>query len=322
VVAATGIPVGNIFVGATHTHAGPDLQGLWGGVSAAYKQVVVDGTVAAIVDAFRQRAPARLTLAKGTGFANNRRGWGYTDDELTVLDAHALSDGARLGTLIQFAAHPTTLSAGNLLISSDYCHYLRLNAEAALNATVVFFNGAIGDVTPRGSGSEYARAESYGNEVAAIALDSLRTGAVPVNEVELVTYTTYYRHPVTNPLFLLADALGLLDYDFNEEDNSVNMQASYFRIGSALQGVAFPGESLTNNALPIKAAMTAPFRLFLGLTGDTLGYFIPTDEWLSGRNGNYEETISINKFVGDVTRDALVALITADPEAAQRAVPL
>ena len=75
------------------------------------------------------------------------------------------------------------------------------------------------------------------------------------------------------------------DYDFNEEDNSVDLQTSYFRIGDTIQGVAFPGESLTNNGLPIKAAMTTPFRLFLGLTGDTLGYFVPTDEWLSGRNG-------------------------------------
>ena len=57
------------------------------------------------------------------------------------------------------------------------------------------------------------------------------------------------------------------------------MQTTYFTIGSSLQGVAFPGESLTRNAEPVKAAMTAPFRMFLGLNGDTLGYFVPTDEW-------------------------------------------
>ena len=210
-------------------------------------------------------------------------------------------------------AHPTTLSASNLLVSSDYCHYVRTYAEAALNATVVYFNGAIGDVTPRGSGSEFARAESYGSEIAAIALASIAAGQTEVGgPIEVNTQTTYYNHQVTNPLFILADAIGVLDYDFNEEDNSVDMQASYFRIGDTVQGVAFPGESLTNNGLPIKAAMTAPFHLFLGLTGDTLGYFIPTDEWLTGRNGNYEETISINKFVGDTTRDILVALIQAD----------
>ena len=92
----------------------------------------------------------------------------------------------------------------------------------------------------------------------------------------------------------------------------MDLQTSYFRIGDNIQGVAFPGESLTNNALPIKAAMTAPFRLFLGLTGDTLGYFVPTDEWLTGRNGNYEETVSPGRLIGDITRDILVDLIQAD----------
>ena len=101
--AATGVPRPNIFVGATHTHAGPDLQGLWGGVTAEYKQVVVDGTVAAIAEAYARREAAQLFVSKGVGSANNRRDWGYTDDELTVLDARSASTGERLGTVIQFA---------------------------------------------------------------------------------------------------------------------------------------------------------------------------------------------------------------------------
>ena len=104
-----------------------------------------------------------------------------------------------------------------------------------------------------------------------------------------------------------------LDYDFYDDADGfrVDLQVTYFGLGSTLQAVAFPGESVTNNGLSIKAAMTAPFRLFLGLNGDTLGYFIPTDEWRTGRNGNYEESVSLNEFVGDVTRDTLVGLIQA-----------
>ena len=310
-VDATGIPIGNIFVGASHTHSGPDLQGLWGGVSDGYKQVVVDSTVAAIAEAYNDRQPARLLLSKGVGSASNRRDWGYTDDELTVLDVQNTVTSERLGAVIQFAAHPVTLGSSNLLVSSDYCHYVRTTAEAALNATVIYFNGAIGDVSPRGTGSGFERAESYGVEIANIALAAM-AGEVEIREVSIYTQTAYYVHPVTNPLFLLADAVGLLDYDFNDEDNSVNLQTSYFRFGSSVQGVAFPGESLTNNALPIKASMTTPYRLFFGLNGDTLGYFVPTDEWNTGRNDNYEETVSINREVGDVTRDILIGLVNED----------
>ena len=104
VTAATGVARGNIYVGATHTHAGPDLQGLWGGVTAEYKQVVVDGTIAAIVEAYGRQQASRLFVSKGTGQANNRRDWGYTDDELTVLDVISTSTDQRTGTVIQFAA--------------------------------------------------------------------------------------------------------------------------------------------------------------------------------------------------------------------------
>jgi len=41
-------------------------------------------------------------------------------------------------------------------------------------------------------------------------------------------------------------------------------------------------------------------------------YFIPSDEWWTGHNGNYEEKVSIDKLVGDVTRDLLVSLIQRD----------
>ena len=101
---ATGIPEGNVLMGASHTHAGPDLQGLWGFVSDAYRTQVINAAVDAISEAFFRRESSRLLLSKGTGFANNRRGWGYTDDELTVLDVQSLASGRRTGTIIQFAA--------------------------------------------------------------------------------------------------------------------------------------------------------------------------------------------------------------------------
>ena len=306
---ATGIPEGNVFMGASHTHSGPDLQGLWGFVSDGYRQQVIDSAVDAISEAFFRRQSVRLFVSQGTGFANNRRGWGYTDDELTVLDVRSADSDLRLGTVIQFAAHPVTLGSSNIQVSSDYCHYVREYAEAALNATVIYFNGAIGDVSPRGTGSDFDRADSYGLEIANLALATM-TAQEEITDVDLYTDTAYYVHPCNNPLFILADAVGLLDYDFNDDDNSVNLQTTYFRIGKALQAVAFPGESLTNNALPIKAAMTTAYRMFLGLNGDTLGYFVPTDEWAVT---NYEEKISIDKFVGDVTRDLLISRIQLDP---------
>ena len=43
--------------------------------------------------------------------------------------------------------------------------------------------------------------------------------------------------------------------------------------------------------------MTAPHRMVLGLTGDALGYFIPSDEWMTGLNDDGEESISLGMTV-------------------------
>jgi hypothetical protein len=107
-----------------------------------------------------------------------------------------------------------------------------------------------------------------------IALDSLQfadqvTGPLYVD-------TQYFNHAVSNAGFILAYYIGWLDYDavINGTDFSFDTQASYFRIGDTIEGVSFPGESLTRNAHPILEAMTSPHRLFVGLTGDTLGYYV------------------------------------------------
>ena len=46
----------------------------------------------------------------------------------------------------------------------------------------------------------------------------------------------------------------------------VKLRSIYFRLGEAIQGVTFPGESLTRNGLAIKKAMKVDQRLLLGLT--------------------------------------------------------
>jgi len=268
---ATGIPATHVLVSATHTHSGPDLQGLWGFVSDAYRQQVIDGAVQAIVNAHRSAVPARLLLSKGVGSASNRRDWGYTDTELTVLDAVDAATGQRIGTLINFAAHPVTLGSSNLEFSSDYCHYTRERAEGSLGAPVVYVNGAIGDVSPQGTGSGFDRAQSYGYEIADVAVAAIAAGQEEVSgDFRVFVDTQLFTHPVSNPAFKLAFKVGMLDYDYNDDD-SITTQASYVRIGNLVQGVAFPGESLTRNGLPIKEAMVAPYRFFFGLNGDTLG---------------------------------------------------
>ncbi len=97
---------GTLLISATHTHSAPDLQGLYGWVPSAYLERLKDKTVTSMARAYTQQQSAWLYAARGAAIASNRRGWGYTDDELTVLQAISTSEPHPvIATLVNFAAH-------------------------------------------------------------------------------------------------------------------------------------------------------------------------------------------------------------------------
>ena len=219
--------------------------------------------------------------------------------------------------MVTYAAHPVILGESNKEISRDFCGYTVDALEAELGAPVLFFNGVLGDATPKSPDGQYEddfeKAQAYGEVLAESALLALeQTEDV---EPEIVFLADEWEQKVDNLLFQAAANLGLALYDFEMQglfDNYVTTQATYFRLGTQVQGVGFPGESVTYNGLSIKDAMKAPHRLLLGNTGDALGYFIPSDEWQMGYNDNYEESVSLGPDAGDKARDVINALILAD----------
>ena len=62
----TGVPVQDIIVNTDHSHAGPDMIGLWGGVPVSYLQLVHDQAVKALDQAYANRVPARLEVGTDT----------------------------------------------------------------------------------------------------------------------------------------------------------------------------------------------------------------------------------------------------------------
>ena len=310
----TGLSPAQVLVGSTHSHSSPDFMGLWGGVPGDYRSWLVDQVSASMTAAWTTREPGILKVSTGKAPANNRRGWGFTDDDMTILEAIDLQD-QRIGAVVVFAAHPVILGMENKLISCDYPGYFVQSLEATLGAPVALFNGTLGDATPKVPDGDYvddfARAEAYGELLSSIAAEIV-AGGVEV-EPELDFSHVEWVQTVDNLLFKAASALGILMFDFemNGLDQKVTTQSTYFRLGKQLQGVAFPGESLTRNGLAIKKAMVSPHKLILGNTGDALGYFIPGDEWQTGKNDDYEETVSMGKTAGDNARAAITPLIVA-----------
>ncbi len=317
---ATDLKERDIYIANTHSHNAPDLQGYCGGVSEAYRSLVIDHTVAVISEAKSKLVDANLYISSAQGRAGNRRGWGYTDTSIPVLEARAKGNNETLGALINFGCHPTVLNPGDTELSRDYVGFLIDYAEAQLGAPVVFVQGALGDATPDTRGLEYDSgfevAQAFGESMAKEVLASMKNQTLVEPELYLDSYT--FKHSVSNPL-LMATYLLLgtqLEYDieFDLFDGlSLETQVGYARLGKQVQMALLPGESLTSHALSIKESMSVPFRMVLCQAGDSLGYLIPTDEWESAPNGvNYEETFAFDRFLGDTSRDHLVEMIGYD----------
>lgn len=167
-----GIPVSHVLVNTSHTHAVPDAPD-WqeyaaelGPAEAAqvrtYWAGVFDQVVGAAQAADLQQRPARAGVGIGSvRIGVNRRERlpdgtmvlgenpnGVVDPSVGVVRFDAL-DGRPIALLLNYACHPDVLGPKSDLISPDYVGAARATAEAITGATVVFFQGAAGDIDPR-----------------------------------------------------------------------------------------------------------------------------------------------------------------------------
>ncbi|HZS13104.1 MAG TPA: hypothetical protein VFC09_00770 [Candidatus Dormibacteraeota bacterium] len=155
----TGVPFDSIVVNSDHSHAGPDLIGLWGGVPVDYLQYVHDQAVRALDAAYARRVPAQLLVGSDTPAIPTPAAGGYVagtatpgedmvhsqfgmdtatgyddgavDTQLRVLQA-VDGDGDMLGTLVNYAAHATVMGGGNVLYSADWPGRVARATEQAL----------------------------------------------------------------------------------------------------------------------------------------------------------------------------------------------
>jgi hypothetical protein len=315
----TGLAAERILIGATHSHSAPDLMGLWGGVPDDYRDRVVEQVAAVGREAWRARVAAVLEVRNGKADNRNRRGWNETDESLTLLTAEDL-EGKTLGALVSFAAHPVFLDVDNTLVSRDFCGPFVDALQKDLGAPVVYFNGIVGDASPSYSGGdpkddEFTRASGYGEAMATRAASlAQQSGATRIEE-GLTVRATSWKQVVDNAYFTLAEKAGLLgefDVDKTGGAMAIEIATTYFSLGEgtkSLQAVTFPGEALTRTGLAIKDKMSSEHKLLLGLTRATLGYFIRADEWKTGKNDDYEETVSPGPDAGETAITNITALI-------------
>lgn len=225
------IPTRNVLFGQTHTHAGADLQGLWGGVPESWRQqALVGGAEKATTLALQNSRPACLSMARGDAdeFNNYRRpkyrreALHQADPTVTLLMAKAddaeTTSATLVGSLMQYAAHPTSIGSDDYKLPNgtvvrvphpDYPLGVTEALEARFGAAGLYFNGPIADASPGGAtegSNEYERVKSRGRALAAKAFSYLADHTVAIDPVLTVAHKEAVL-PVSNPLFL---GLGVL----------------------------------------------------------------------------------------------------------------
>jgi predicted acyl esterase len=313
VTAATGIPAEHILFGQTHSHAGPDLQGLWGGVPEDWiHNTLYPAAFAAAAEAWTTRRPARLTLAQGltSEFNNYRRPRidpnADADSTLTLLRATA-DDGTPVGAILQYNAHPTSIDENPRAVHADYIQGAMDWVEAHVGGVGLYYNGPIADASGSGeragcvkdpADGDYGNVRCRGEGIAAAALAFTERELAPTlaaRSVEVVL-------PITNPGFLAFGALGSFNRYYNfmqqvpvESIPGIGPEAknlpqltptattlvSRVTLGGAdagLEIVTIPGEA-TNTFGQYIRGLARTNVMLLGLTHNSFGYIVPEEEF-------------------------------------------
>ncbi|QYH36365.1 hypothetical protein [Salinibacterium sp. M195] len=166
VLEAVGLRPEQLTISLSHTHAGPvlcradeDLPG--GELIGAYLDTLAEAAIEAAREALANRQSGRIEWVEGgCSLAANRELVidgralvGFNPDEVaddTVLVGRVSDASGRIiGTIVNYACHPTTLTWQNRLISPDYIGEMREIVESDTGAPCVFLLGAAGELAPK-----------------------------------------------------------------------------------------------------------------------------------------------------------------------------
>lgn len=306
-----GFANGDVFVCSSHTHAGPDLIGLWGyyllssGRDRAYVVRLRAAVSTAVAAARENSAPARFVrgqaLLPPTGLVKNANRPEVFDRRVTVLQALAQDDGRPLGALLHLACHPEVLPRRNTEISADFvgelCDQWRLRGHGQ----AVFVNGALGAmISPTGQSRDLAGAQAMGQAICDLCERALQQAApLPVDTIEV------RRRDLFLPLVSAGFRLGRLTTALERQLYSGHARSTvgYLRLGT-FAAVAVPGEMEPGLAAQLRAELRQPDLLVFGLCDDEVGYLL-RDQEAQDPEFAYERSMSPCRTAGERVRRAI-----------------
>ncbi len=233
-------------IASTHTHEAVDLIGIWGespfkcGVNKEYMNFVKKQIVQSVVKAAENVRPAKLEISEDlTGaipLVKDTREPQVFDSGMRMIKVVDKENGEIMGSVVAWADHPETLWSKNLLISSDFPHYLREGVEKGvfygdslmvpgIGGVCIFMNGAVGGlmtthpsltVKDPVTGIEYNEAsfektETQGKILSMLALEAMENPSEVIDSAGISMVVRTLKMPIKNTIFKLATFLGVMD---------------------------------------------------------------------------------------------------------------
>jgi hypothetical protein len=258
---------------------------------------------------------------------------GPTDPEVGVLSAWT-PDGRLLGAIVNFALHGTVFSGG---LSADWPNWMRATVKRALDpeATVVFLNGACGDVTQVNNlsmqdgefGEKWAAriGRKVGAEVIKVLADAEpgQTAPITATHKRLRIRTRDVSEERFQKALALVKANGPQDVEWifardevllheqNKWEPEADCEIQAIQIGPAAY-VSNPAEYFCQFGLNIKARSSFEYTWVVELANGCIGY-VPTPEAMGPHGGGYEPRLGMgSKLVpeaGQMIEDTSVELL-------------
>lgn len=328
----------DVIVQATHTHAGPTLEGIWGPVPVSYLKLVHHQVVSAIVAAARSARPAYLQFATlddpniaGVNInQDNYQGW-VNDTQISILRAVKPSTGATIGVFASVPTHGAHVCGQCLrILSADYFGAVRAELDRLLGGVSVVGPATLGRLESPVETTGFRNMEWISGVIANDLLEAL-SHARWITSTKLEAHESTLRFTVTNTALLgLNDAWSLSDAQKQQEaaatgvypiDRAIRAPLrtgdvfgtwlTAYRIGQeAFQSM--PGEPFPEVRLTLAKATTAATVVALSKGQDDLGYFYPAFDAPYPQLYNSDHAVfNVSPHLGDQVIAADEALLSA-----------
>jgi hypothetical protein len=301
--------VDHVFVVGSHTHHGPCLELEKSEPTASWIREMVEKVTTATAKAVSGLRPAKFAVASVDVELNRNRHSKISpqpvDRSLIVMRIDGVDDRP-IATVVNFAAHPTSLPWNQFKYSADYPGPLKDHVEKTVGGVCVFLQGAAGDQSTDRRGksmSEYGVA--VGEAVIGVWRKIVPKSTVGLElrlrreELSFPNMRVDLKEPLTRMKYTLAFFKSLVDAYIEEYENGVRPQLQVATIGEDIGIVGVSGEVFCQHAIRLRKRARLRTLLFVGYCNGYHQYFPTIEAVAEGGYGADPEVSPVSVGAGE-----------------------